>query len=97
MRDKEDSKATKEWSGAFHGGHMIQAIEDFLFGSRRLVLVLMALLTVVTGYFAVAGFKMEAGFLKQVPLEHPYVQTYFEGGQILVVSVVPHRVDVVKF
>lgn len=78
MRDKEDSKGPKEWSGAFHGGYMIQAIEDFLFGSRRLVLVLMALLTVVTGYFAVAGFKMEAGFLKQVPLEHPYVQTYFE-------------------
>lgn len=56
---------------------MVQAVEDFLFRTRGIVLVLMAVFTVLTGYFA-TGLKMEAGFLKQVPLEHPYVQTYFE-------------------
>lgn len=62
---------------------MVQAIEDYLFRSRGLVLVVMAVFTVVTGYFAVTGLRMEAGFLKQVPLEHPYVQTYFEYQQEL--------------
>mgnify|MGYP005841674723 CR=1 FL=1 len=56
---------------------MVQAIEEFLFRARAVILVLMAGLTVVTGYFA-TDLRMEAGFLKQVPLEHPYVQTYFE-------------------
>lgn len=56
---------------------MVQAVENFLFRSRAAVLLLMAITTLVTGYFA-TGLRMEAGFLKQVPLEHPYVQTYFK-------------------
>lgn len=56
---------------------MIQVFEDTIFRWRGTVLIAMAIATVITGYFA-TGLKMEAGFLKQVPLEHPYIQTYFE-------------------
>jgi len=56
---------------------MIHAVEEILFRSRGPVLVLMAIATLVTGYYA-TDLRMEAGFLKQVPLQHPYIQTYFE-------------------
>jgi predicted RND superfamily exporter protein len=56
----------------------VQIIEDVIFRWRAAILIFMAAMTVIGGYFAVAGWRMEAGFLKQVPLEHPYVQTYFE-------------------
>ncbi len=56
---------------------MIKVFENLLFRGRALVLALMAAATVITGYYAI-DIKMEAGFLKQVPLEHPYIQTYFK-------------------
>ena len=59
------------------GQLMVKAFEEFIFRFRFAILVLMALFTLATGYFAM-GLKLEAGFLKQVPTEHPYLQTYFE-------------------
>ncbi|WOF72618.1 MMPL family transporter [Parvibaculaceae bacterium PLY_AMNH_Bact1] len=56
---------------------MVKAFEEFIFRFRFAILVIMAIFTIATGYFA-TGLKLEAGFLKQVPTEHPYLQTYFE-------------------
>jgi hypothetical protein len=56
---------------------MVKAFEEFIFRFRLLLLIAMAIFTVIAGYFA-TGLKLEAGFLKQVPVEHPYLQTYFE-------------------
>jgi len=51
--------------------------EALVFGSRPLVLVLFALLTVVMLYFA-AQLRVDAGFKKQIPLDHEYMQTFLE-------------------
>jgi len=56
---------------------MVKAFEEFIFRFRLALLIAMAVFTVFAGYFA-TGLKLEAGFLKQVPVEHPYLQTYFE-------------------
>jgi uncharacterized protein len=56
---------------------MLKSFEDFIFKFRFALLMVMIIFTVITGYFA-TGLKLEAGFLKQVPTEHPYLQTYFE-------------------
>ena len=52
-------------------------IEQALFGHRGGVLVTFALVTLVMASLA-TGLRVDAGFSKQVPLEHPYMQTYLE-------------------
>lgn len=56
----------------FHRG-----AEALVFGARPLVLVLFAALTVVMLYFA-AQLRVDAGFKKQIPLDHEYMQTFLE-------------------
>ncbi len=51
--------------------------ERLVFGARPVVLVLFALVTVVMLYFA-AQLKVDAGFKKQIPLDHEYMQTFLE-------------------
>lgn len=53
----------------------LQRLEALLFGHRRLVLGLLAALTAVMGWFAVQ-LRMDAGFEKQMPLGHEYVETF---------------------
>ncbi len=75
---------------------MLTAFEDFIFRFRFALLISMVIFTAVTGYFA-AGLKLEAGFLKQVPTEHPYLQTYFEyqrempGANLVLVALKAHE------
>ncbi|ODU46366.1 MMPL family transporter [uncultured Aquimonas sp.] len=56
----------------FHRG-----AEAVVFGARPLVLALFAFLTVVMLYFA-AQLRVDAGFKKQIPLDHEYMQTFLE-------------------
>lgn len=56
----------------FHRG-----AEALVFGARPLVLALFAVLTVVMLYFA-TQLRVDAGFKKQIPLEHEYMQTFLE-------------------
>ncbi len=49
-------------------------LENFCFGHRRLWLVLWVLITLAAGY-AASHLKIDASFEKQVPLQHPYIQT----------------------
>jgi predicted RND superfamily exporter protein len=57
-----------------------------------LILALLAVFTVVMGYYALQ-LRMEAGFLKQVPTKHEYVQTFLKyqdevpGANIILVAV----------
>ncbi|MBI3153870.1 MAG: MMPL family transporter [Burkholderiales bacterium] len=53
----------------------IQRIEDTLFARRAAVLVALVLLTLVMGVFALQ-LRMDAGFDKQLPVGHEYVQTF---------------------
>jgi len=50
-------------------------LEAWLFGHRPLVLGVLALITVVMGWFALQ-LHMEAGFEKQLPIGHEYINTY---------------------
>ena len=54
---------------------VILALEAAAFRRRSLVLAALALLTVVLGFFALQ-LRMEAGFEKQMPLDHEYVKTF---------------------
>ncbi len=55
----------------------VERLQHLLFGHRALVLASLAALTVVMGVFA-SRLHMDAGFDKQLPQNHEYIQTFFE-------------------
>ena len=67
-------------------------VEYIVFKARIVILALLAAFTVLTGFYAVQ-LRMEAGFLKQVPTEHEYVQTFLQyenevpGANLILVAV----------
>ncbi len=63
--------------GSSNQGAFGQALEKFVFGKRMLVLVLFALVTAVMLYFA-AQLRVDAGFKKQIPLDHEFMKTFLD-------------------
>ncbi|WP_211460921.1 efflux RND transporter permease subunit [Collimonas silvisoli] len=53
----------------------IQSLEHWLFSRRMLVLGALGALTAVMAFFALQ-LRMDAGFEKQIPIGHEYVQTF---------------------
>lgn len=61
-----------------NGGNGFKGVmESALFGARPLIALLFAAITVVMGWYA-SQLQVSAGFKKQLPLDHPYMQTYLE-------------------
>jgi predicted RND superfamily exporter protein len=56
---------------------MTKLIENIIFGNRKVVVALFILLTIFMAYQA-SHLKIDAGFAKMLPLEHPYMKTYVE-------------------
>lgn len=56
---------------------LLLRIETWLFGHRRAVLVGLAIITLSMAWFAVQ-LRMEAGFEKQLPIGHEYIETFKE-------------------
>ena len=56
---------------------MKRTLENLIFGHRRIVAVVFLLLTIFMLYQA-SHLKIDAGFAKMLPLEHPYMKTYLE-------------------
>ncbi|MCA8031266.1 efflux RND transporter permease subunit [Burkholderia cepacia] len=54
---------------------LVLRLEHLFFGHRRVVMVTIAAFTVLMAYFAVQ-LRMEAGFEKQMPIGHEYIQTF---------------------
>jgi len=52
-------------------------IKEYIFGHRPVILGLFAIVTLVMLYFA-TQIKVDASFEKNIPLEHPYMQTYIK-------------------
>ncbi|MEE4330204.1 MAG: RND family transporter, partial [Wenzhouxiangella sp.] len=52
-------------------------VADAVFAIRPLILLVFLLGTVAMGYFMVQ-LRVDAGFLKQLPLDHEYMQTFME-------------------
>lgn len=68
--------AAEQKSGAgpslFH-----RSAEGLVFGARPLMLFLLASITLVMLFFA-SQLRVDAGFKKQIPLEHEYMQTFLD-------------------
>ena len=54
---------------------LLDRVEAALFRQRAAILAVLALLTVVMGWFAVQ-LRMDAGFDKQMPVGHEYIETF---------------------
>lgn len=57
---------------AFH-----RAAESLVFGQRALLMLLFALATIVMGWYG-SQLRVDAGFKKQIPLGHEYMQTFVD-------------------
>jgi predicted RND superfamily exporter protein len=57
---------------AFH-----RAAEKLVFGNRPAVLILFAIVTIVLTFFA-SQLRVDAGFKKQIPLNHEYMRTFID-------------------
>lgn len=53
-------------------------LEPHVFGNRKLILALFAIITVALGWLAATGLRLDTNFNKQLPLEHEYIQTYLD-------------------
>jgi len=56
---------------------MVGILENLVFRHRVPILIAIGAVTVVMGYFA-TQLRMDAGFEKQLPREHEYIQTFLE-------------------
>ena len=56
---------------------MLKQIENVMFRAKALVLVVLAAFTIWLGLHA-AELRLDAGFLKQLPTDHPYVETFID-------------------
>lgn len=55
----------------------MQTIENIIFGLRAPILVVLAIVTAFMAYFA-TGLRMDAGFLKMLPVGNSFIDTYFQ-------------------
>jgi hypothetical protein len=53
------------------------ALETFIFGHRRILLVAFVVVTVVMGW-STARLQVDAGFTKQLPRNHEYIRTFLQ-------------------
>ncbi|MGC6535647.1 MAG: efflux RND transporter permease subunit [Parvibaculales bacterium] len=56
---------------------MVEKLEEIVFRSRGIILAIFAAFTIYSGYYA-TNLKMTAGFEKQLPAGHEYIQTFQE-------------------
>jgi len=66
---------SKNVESSKRGSRWLPRIENGLFGHRWLVLACLAVFTLFMGWFAVQ-LRMDAGFEKQLPIGHEYIETY---------------------
>jgi predicted RND superfamily exporter protein len=77
----------------------VARLADLIYGHRAATLALFAIITLVLGY-AASQLKVDAGFEKQLPLKHPYIQTFlkyqdeFGGANRLLIAVKPKNGDI---
>lgn len=63
--------------GNVNAGPITRFLENLIFGARPVVLALFAIVTVVMLFFA-SQLRVDAGFKKQIPLDHEYMQTFLD-------------------
>jgi len=60
---------------------IVDLLDRLIFNRRGPVVGVFAAVTLLMLYFAVTGLRIDAGFTKLLPLEHPYMQTYLKHQQ----------------
>jgi predicted RND superfamily exporter protein len=63
--------------GSNQAGPITRALEGLIFGARPMVLIVFAVITAAMLFFA-AQLRVDAGFKKQIPLQHEYMQTFLD-------------------
>jgi len=77
-----------------------EAIAHPIFIYRRTMLALFAVVTALLAYSAIVGLRVDAGFAKMIPLEHPYMKTFtqyqktFGGANRVLVAVMQKDGDI---
>lgn len=56
---------------------LIDLLEKLIFGHRRIILILFALMTLLMGW-SMTHLRIDAGFTKLLPLKHEFMQTFVE-------------------
>jgi hypothetical protein len=90
--------ATSDSSSA--PNRVVAALENAIFGGKRVILALFAAVTVYMAYVAVTGLHIDAGFTKLLPLRHEYMQTYvkhrdeFGGANNVLIALVAREGDI---
>ncbi|MBX3445736.1 MAG: MMPL family transporter [Parvibaculaceae bacterium] len=78
---------------------MIKLLENVVFSLRPLILLGLFVLTVLTGFYALQ-LRMDAGFDKQLPIGHEYIETFTEyreqlfGANSIIVVLEPNEGDI---
>jgi len=78
---------------------LAERLEPHVFGHRNLIIGVFVLLTLVFGWLAATGLRLDTNFNKQLPVEHEYIQTYldhresFGGANRLLIALVAHDGD----
>lgn len=60
-----------------HPNAFIRFVDRMLFGHRPIVLLIFAAITLAMAFFA-SQLKIDAGFKKQIPLQHEYTKTFLD-------------------
>ena len=78
---------------------LVLGLENWAFGHRRLLLAVLAAVTLVMAGFA-TQLRMDAGFEKQLPTGHEYIKTFlqyrselFNANRLIVVVRARHGTD----
>ncbi len=78
---------------------ILRIVEPWIFGRRFFGLAVLGLLTLFFGWHALQ-VELDAGFDKQLPLEHPYMETFkkyeeaFGGANLISVALINERGDI---
>jgi predicted RND superfamily exporter protein len=78
---------------------VIDFLEKLVFSQRPLVIAVFAIVTALLAWSAVSGLRVDAGFSKQLPLQHEYMETFvqhyedFGGADRVVIALVDESGD----
>jgi hypothetical protein len=77
---------------------MVNFLQNMIFNNKKIILLLLFIITIIMGYFA-SQLKVDAGFKKQLPLQHEYMKTFmdyeseFGGANRLLIAVMTKKGD----
>ena len=56
---------------------MVAFLQGLIFNNKKIILLLLTVMTIAMAYFA-SQLKVDAGFKKQLPLQHEYMKTFMD-------------------